>query len=109
MADDIFSIVILAIVGGGFLYAFFWILRVKRNGIEAEGYISRIEEDDHIDGDGMSSVDYTYFVQYRTQEGRQVEAPLANPKSRLTVGTRVKIKYIPGRENFPVLTEMERR
>lgn len=53
MKIDLFSITVLAIVGGGFLYAFFWILKVKRNGIEAEAYVSRIEEHETIDSDGM--------------------------------------------------------
>ena len=102
---DPFSIAILLIVGGGFLYAFFYIWRVKRNGIEAEGYISRIVEHESIDSDGMTSVTYDVFVVYTTQEGRQVEGELSNPKNRLSVGDRIQLKYLPGKEKNPVLTK----
>ena len=36
MQFDLFSTVIITILAGGFLYAFFWIWRVKKNGIEAD-------------------------------------------------------------------------
>ena len=46
------------------------------------------------------------IVRYTNQNGTLVEAALANPKKGLAEGGRVRIKYLPGRENYPVLTEI---
>ena len=81
---------------------FFWILKVKRNGIEAEAYVSRIEEHETIDSDGMPMRTDDVYVVYRTQEGRQVEASLSNQGRRIDVGDRILIKYLPGREEYAV-------
>ena len=45
-------------------------------------------------------------MQYRTLEGKTVEAVLSNPKSGLTEGTRVLIKYLPNKTEYPVLIEI---
>ena len=105
MKVDLFSLIILAVLASGAAYALYYILKVKRNGIETEALVTRIEEEERTDSDGVS-VYYTFYVRYRTLEGRQIEATLANPKSRLQVGSSVKIKYLPEKEDYPVLTEI---
>jgi len=105
MKIDVFSLVIIAIVGSGALYALYSIMKVKRNGIEVDACVTRIVEDVRTDADGIYT-DYTCYVRYRTLEGRTIEATLANPKSRLYVGSNVRIKYLPENEDYPVLVQV---
>ena len=105
MKVDIFSIVIIAIVATGAVYALYSIMKVKKNGIEVDAVVTRIEEHERVDADGIS-IDYDVFVRYRTLEGKQIEATLANPKNRLETGNRVRIKYLQEHEDYPVLTEI---
>ena len=105
MKVDIFSLVIIAIVASGAVYAFYSIMKVKRNGIEVDAVVTRIDEDVRTDADGIYT-DYTYYVRYRTLEGRVIEATLANPKSRLREGNNVRIKYLPENDNYPVLVQI---
>ena len=106
MQFDLFSTVIITILAGGFLYAFFWIWRVKKNGIEADAVVTERVEHESTDADGITSISYTFRVRYQTQEGWPVEATLANPKSKLQVGNRVKIRYLPNRTDYPVLIQI---
>ncbi len=103
MNIDYFALVIIAIVASGAVYAFYSIRKVKRNGVEVDAVVTRIEEHEMVDADGVSR-DYDFYVRYRTLEGRQIEAALANPKNRLEIGSRVRIKYLPEQEDYPVLT-----
>ena len=109
MEFDLFSGAVIAIVAGGLLTGLFNIARVKRNGIEAEAYVTRLEEHESTDSDGDMSVYYDVYVLYTTKEGRRVEAALSNPKNRLTPGDRVTIKYLPGKEEQPVFIKMSER
>ena len=106
MEFDWFSWSIIALIAGSFIYAMIYIARVKRYGTEAEAYVSRLEEHESIDADGACSTYYDVYVIYRTQEGRQVEGTLSNPKNRLKEGDRLLIRYLPGKENIPVLTRI---
>ena len=69
-------------------YVFYKIQYTKKNGIEAEAVITRIEEE----GIG-SDTSYNYFVRY-TMNGQSVEAKLSNPGfgKGLEVGAQIRIK-----------------
>ena len=53
---------------------------------------------------GIPNEYYEAFVRYQTEDGRTVNASLANSDCFLNIGDWVKIKYIPGNEDYPVLT-----
>ena len=78
--------------------------KIKKNGIEAEAEISKINvtttQTIH-DEDGTSDIDTTetYFVKYKTQDGEEIEARLLNPKMGLKEGDIIKIKYLPEKPN----------
>ena len=64
--------------------------QIIENGIETDGVISRIE-----DVGGADDITLHYYVRYRTEDGEEVEGLLSNPRSDLTVGQRVRIRYHP--------------
>ena len=100
---DPIAIIIIVIVASAFLFAIVRMLRVKIKGVEAEGYISRIEETDSTDSDGDPTTTYDYYVVYKTEEGRQTEATVGNPIGRYQVGDRVRVKYMPGEESYALV------
>ena len=59
--------------------------KIKKNGIETEAEISRINvtttQTIH-DEDGTTDIDTTetYFVKFKTQDGEEIETRLPNPK-----------------------------
>ena len=55
-----FAITVLVVVAAAAIYIFYKIWYTKRNGIETEAIITRIEEESGVD----ASVTYHYFVQY---------------------------------------------
>ena len=109
---DIFGIVIISILGVAFVIAMYYYAMVRIRGLETDGVVSRIEEHESADSDGHFSVTHEYYVRYTTQDGRSIESVLSNPTSLsdllkpgsgLSVGSRVRIKYLPGNEAFVVM------
>ena len=89
--------ILLIIAGAGFI--FYNIQRVKKNGIETDAVITRIEDV----GLGIDP-SYDYYVCY-TESGQRIEAKLSNPGSGrgLEVGAEIRIKYLPEKPNIAVL------
>ena len=101
----------LAIVG---LFAFFvirtyvWQYNAKRNGLDAEAYVSWIERVVRCGGgDGAEYPITYYYVRFRRYDGLETEARLLNPGRKLKAGSHVRIRYVPGREEIATLMEME--
>lgn len=101
----------LAMVG---LFAFFvirtyvWQYSAKRNGLDAEAYVSWIEKVvRHGVGDGAEYPMTYYYVRFRRYDGLETEARLMNPSQKLKIGSRVRIRYVPGREEIATLMEMK--
>ena len=62
----------------------------EKNSIETDAIISRI-----VDDGTPTDIDINVYVCYRTANGEEAEAILANPRSDLEEGQRVRIKYHP--------------
>ena len=87
---------------------------IKRGGIETDAVVTRIKENESTDEDGHISYSYTFYVTYRTQEGRTAEAQLASGKSfdvrigknvwdrDLHEGSAVRIKYLPEKPDYVI-------
>ena len=88
---DPFAVAVLVVVAAAAIYIFYKIWYTKRNGIETEAVITRIEEESGID----ANITYHYFVQY-AMNGQTVEARLTNPGfgKGLEIGTRITIRYL---------------
>ena len=100
-----FGVIITAIILAGVIWNFIRIIRVKMTEIETDAVVTRLEEHNTTDADGIPSEYYEAYVRYRTEDGRTVNASLANSDCFLNIGDWVKIKYIPGNEDYPVLTD----
>lgn len=98
-----FSWIIIAFVLLSFLWTYFKIFRVRMTGIEADAVVTRMEEHETVDSDGLPNEYYDVYVRFQAQDGRTVNACLANSDCFLNVGDWVKIRYIPGKEDYPVL------
>ena len=64
--------------------------QIDEDGIETTGVISRITEEG-----SPEEVDTHVYVRYTTEYGDEVEGIISNPRSDLTVGQKVRIKYHP--------------
>lgn len=98
-----FEVMIIAFVALSFLWTLFKIIRVRMLGVEVNAFITRLEEHESTDADGIPSEYYEVYVRYQTKDGRTVNTSLANSTAFLNVGDLVRIKYIPGQEDYPVL------
>lgn len=100
--------VLLAAFAAGAIWAFLFSKKVKKEGVETEAVVSRIEEHEWV-GDAVDPdrITVCYYITYTNQEGQAVEALLSNPKGlSFDIGSRMKIKYLPDRQEYPVLTEI---
>ena len=76
---------------------------IRKNGIEAEAVISRIEEYETVSSDGFSDANYRYFVTYRTMDGKTVEARLVKIMTkRYREGETLSIMYMPDKPDYVV-------
>ena len=94
------AVVVIALV----VAAVFTIKRnnaIQKNGIEADAVVSRIE-DQETENDGRREVNYIYYVQYQTQDGKTVEAKLGNEPAHLFVGSKLRIKYLPDKPKYVI-------
>ncbi len=103
--------IIIAVVFAVIIVTFFVIAiirnnKIRKSGIETEGVISRIEEKETVDSDGFSDTNYTYYVNYRTTEGKTVEARLGIiMQRRYNIGERINILYLPEKPDYVVLAK----
>ncbi len=103
--ENAIPFIIIAVVAGGFFVAFYRNHQIKSQGIEADAFITRVEEHESTDSDGISSTTYDYYVRYTDQGGTMREALLTNTYTHrnLVIGDRLKIKYLPGKEKYAVM------
>ena len=90
----------------GALWAYVVTNKVKKHGIETEAVVSRIEVQESLDSDNCVSRTEKCYVSYVNQNGETVEAVLSNPKKGLKQGSKLKIKYLPEKQEYPVLIEI---
>lgn len=97
--NSIFIIVVVLIVVIGLVYSFMSMHKIKKNGIETEAEVSRIdiEKTENIDENNNINVETTkhYYVKYKNEQDEIIESLLSNPKFGLKEGDIIKIKYLP--------------
>lgn len=79
--------------------------KVKQEGIEADAFVSRVDEDEYTDSDGMTTTTKKYIVRYTTRDGKQIETQLANPRKGLVMGDRIKVKYMAENPKYAVMVD----
>ena len=97
--------VFVAVIIGGVVYSIIHMNKVKKEGIEADAFVSRIDVEESTDSDGMTSTTEKYYVRYTGQDGKQIEARLANPRKGLVMGDRIKVKYLPEKPKYTVMVD----
>ena len=80
--------------------------RIKRLGTETDAVVSRIEREESRNDDGSTHTSVYYYVSYLDDELRNVEAVLMTPPKGLEMGTRLRIRYLPDKPKFAVVTEV---
>ena len=88
-----------------FIYRHYWLplLAARWYGLDADACVSRIEREVRHAGGGDYPVQF-YYVCFQSLNGIENEARLLNPKKALVPGSRVRIRYLPDRQNCAVLT-----
>ena len=67
---------------------------IEENGIETDAVVSRI-----VDDGSKEYIDSDVYVRYRTEDGEETEGILSNPRTDLTEGQQVRVKYHPKHKN----------
>ena len=101
MKIAIFLVFIFAI----YCFRNYWwrILKARWRGTETDAYVSRIEKEVRSAG-GESYPMCFYYVIFQTQDNPQNEARLLNPIRRLETGSRIRVKYLPEKADYAVLS-----
>ena len=112
MFEGIWFIVLAAFALGG-IWAFVVSNKVKKEGIETDAVVSRVKL--HVWSGGIGeaatrdSVTEEYDITYTNQQGQTVESTLTNPGNHtFKEGDRIRIKYLPERQDYPVLVNSEK-
>lgn len=109
MFEIVIGIILLLFAIGG-IWAFVVTRKVKKEGIETEAVVTRVElhEWSEMAGDTYFPDSYTeeYYVTFTNSDGQAVESMLTNEgDNKFKKGDRLKIRYLPDRQDYPVLIE----
>ena len=102
------AVVFFGVTGAVWAYAVYVRLKMRAKGIETNAVVTSIETGESTDEDGFSRTDFYYHVRYQNQSGETVDGVLqffVSGRKKLQVGDRVKIKYLPNRQEQPIMTE----
>lgn|GEM_PF-977867 len=94
--------VLIFAFAAGFAYARFLKKRLREEGLEALGEISRIDES--YDSD-TGAVTFTWWARYTDLDGVAREGIIHNPRD-LPVGMGIKLKYHPKKPDYLELVEV---
>ena len=107
---EIVFIIILAVFAIGGIWAFVVTKKVIKEGCETDAVVSRVDLQEWGGGIGDNwagnNVTENYYVTFTNQEGQTVEALLSNPGDHSFNVEKVRVKYLPGREDYPVLVKI---
>ena len=87
-------VLLLAVIAVGTLVSRKLKGEIKENGIETDAVVSRI-----VDDGTQEYADINVYVRYRTEDGKEIEGVLSNPRTDLREGQAVRIKYHPKYKN----------
>ena len=96
---------VAALIIGFVIYTVIRNGKIRKNGVEADAVISRIEEERTTSSEGGADFTEIYYVTYVDQQGKSVEARLNSAPGRTREGDRVRIKYLPEKPHFAILVK----
>ena len=100
---------IVAIIIAGFLAVYLvrpyiW----QYNARLMRAYVSWIQQEGlHTHPNGREYPMTYYYVRFQKDDGSETEARLLNPNKKLTVGSIVRIRYLPWHEDIATLMEIK--
>jgi len=103
------AIMIAGLIAAYFLKRYNRQIKTNWHGTETDAVVSRIEKEElpHPNCSYPFWPCYaTCYVRFRTEEGEETEAQLMNPKMPLNEGSRIRIKYLPEKDDLVILTEI---
>ena len=102
------AIAITGIFSFYFVRTYIWQYNAKLNGFDAGAYVSLIQHEAlHTHPNGRKFPITYYYVRFQKDNGSETEARLLNPNNKLTVGSRVRIRYLPWHEEVATLMEIK--
>ena len=87
-------VIFLAVIAVGILVSRRIKTGINENGIETDAVVSRITDDGTPE-----DIDINVYVRYCTENGKEIEGVLSNPRADLEEGQPVRIKYHPKYKN----------
>ena len=104
---------VAALIIGFVIYTVIRNRKIRKNGVEADAIVSRIEENWTTSSEGGADYTDIYCVTFLDQNGQTVEARLNSQPGHTRVGDSVRIKYLPEKPHFAVIVKrsehMQRR
>ena len=103
-----FYVIIAALAAAAIIGIVFTVkryLKIKNNGVETDAVVSRIKEVESANNDGSHDMSYVYYVKYQNEAGETVEAKLSSAPRFTTVGTQLRIKYLPEKPKFAIVVK----
>ena len=101
--------VIVVVVVAGVIYTIISTNKIKKDGVEAEAEVWKIniERLERVDESGMVDVDTNkhYVVRFKNEQGQTIDSNLVNPKMNLQEGDKIKIKYLPEKTKNVVMVK----
>ena len=96
---------VAALIIGFIVYTLIRNNKIRKNGVETDAVITRIEEQESIDSEGGVDYTYTHYVTYHAPDGQSVEAKLDHAPWGARVGDTVRIKYLPEKPKFAIIVK----
>ena len=103
----VIAVLFFGAVAALLVYRFLVRRKIQTKGIETSAVVTSIDREESTDSDGDIQVSYSYHVQYQNQAGELVDGTLQfmmQGRKKLQVGDWISIKYLPERQNTPVMT-----
>ena len=102
------AIIMVGILAFFVIRPYIWQYNAKLNGVDAEAYVSLIQHEVlHTHPNGRTYPTTYYYVRFQKDDGLETEARLLNPNKKLTVGSHVRIRYLPWRADIATLMEIK--
>ena len=96
---------VAALIIGFIVYTLIRNNKIRKNGVETDAVITRIEEQESIDSEGGVDYTYTHYVTYHAPDGQSVEAKLDHAPWGARVGDTLRIKYLPEKPKFAIIVK----
>ena len=102
------AITVVGILAFFVIRTYIWQYNIKLNGVDAEAYVILIQHEAlHTHQNGRTYPMIYYYVRFQKDDGLETEARLLNPNTKLTVGSHVRIRYLPWRADIATLMEIK--